>query len=133
MDQSSIAQNRSSRRSKVLLAASIDLGGRTIPVKLRDLCPGGALIEGDALPIEGSRIQFRREHLSVSCRVAWSHGRRAGLAFDALIRPEDVLHAIRPTPTTTNKSSTTEKSFRRPAVRSHELSPEERSLIRVWS
>lgn len=96
-------------------------------MKLRDLCAGGALIEGDALPIEGSRVVFCRDRLSASCRVAWSHGRRAGLAFDVLIRRDDVLRAIHPPrPAAT-------KTFRRPGVKSRGLSSEEWSLIRAWS
>jgi hypothetical protein len=127
MDQSSLSQNRRSRRATVLLSASIEVGGRSLPVKLRDLCPGGALIEGDALPVEGARVLFAREHLTVSCRVAWSHGRRAGLAFDAAIRPEDVMRAIRPS------TPRIPATFRRPGVKSHELSAEEWALIRTWS
>jgi len=97
-------------------------------VKLRDLCPGGALIEGDALPVEGSRVLFCREHLRVSGRVAWSHGRRAGLAFDAQIHPEDVLRSIG-----SASVPAVHKTCRRPGVKSHQLSPEDMNLIRTWS
>jgi PilZ domain len=127
MDQSAIVQNRGERRAKVLLSASIEVGGRSLSAKLRDLCAGGALIEGDALPVEGSRVRFCREHLTVSCRVAWAHGRRAALAFDAAIRPEDVLRAIRP------GKPTAPMHFRRPGVRSHKVSAEELALIQLWS
>ena len=56
MDQSSNSQNRKARRSNVLMAASLELSGTSLPVKLRNLSAEGALVEGDKLPVEGASI-----------------------------------------------------------------------------
>ena len=50
MDESGPKQNRRARRSHVLMAASIETNNVQVPVKLRNLSPEGALIEGDGLP-----------------------------------------------------------------------------------
>ena len=51
MDESSVNHNRRSRRSPVLLAATIELGATAHDVKLRNLSSDGALIEGaESLP-----------------------------------------------------------------------------------
>ena len=74
MDQSSNPQNRKSRRSNVLMSASLELSGTSLPVKLRNLSADGALVEGDKLPVEGASILFRKGDLSVPGRVAWVKG-----------------------------------------------------------
>lgn len=127
MDQSSINQNRRSRRSNVLLAASIETSGAVHPVKLRNLSTEGALIEGDRLPVEGSEVLFRRNELSVSSRVAWVDGKQAGVAFTRPIAAEDVLRNI-PKPRSRPKID-----YRRPSLASRELTPEERRLADSWA
>src|SRR5687768_16281901 len=94
MDQSNVPQNRQSRRSNVLLAASIEASGASHPVKLRNLSTEGALMEGDELPVQWSEVVFRRNELSVNSRVAWVHGRHAGVAFRRPTAQEDVLRNI---------------------------------------
>ena len=126
MDQSSIDQNRRSRRSNVLLAASIETSGAAIPVKLRNLSTEGALIEGDSLPVEGSEVVFRRNELSVSGRVAWVHGKQAGVAFLRPIAQEDVLRNI---PKPRDRAPV---RYRRPGLAFREISPEERRLAESW-
>lgn len=127
MDESSNTQNRRARRSNVLLAASIEVSGATIPVKLRNLSTQGALIEGDSLPVEGSEVRFQRNEISVSSRVAWVHGRQAGVAFGAPIAQEDVLRNI---PKPRHRAPT---EFRRPGLACRELSPEEQRLAESWA
>ena len=56
MDQSNNPQNRKTRRSNVLMSASLELSGTSLPVKLRNLSAEGALVEGDKLPVEGASI-----------------------------------------------------------------------------
>lgn len=116
MDESSNTQNRRSRRSNVLLSASIEFSGTALPVKLRNLSTEGALIEGDNLPVEGSEVVFRKAELSVAGRIAWVEGKRAGLAFPEKLAPEAVLRHI-PAPRARVKPD-----FRRPGLSSQPLS-----------
>ena len=69
MDQSSSSQNRKNRRSNVLMSASLELSGTSVPVKLRNLSAEGALVESDRLPVEGSSVLFRKGDLSMPGRV----------------------------------------------------------------
>ncbi|MEO6247346.1 MAG: PilZ domain-containing protein [Sphingomicrobium sp.] len=116
MDESSPTQNRRSRRSNVLLSASIELSGVSLPVKLRNLSSEGALIEGDKLPVEGSEVVFRKAELSLSGRIAWVEGKRAGLSFAENLAPELVLrHIPAPRPRVL-------PDFRRPGFASQPLS-----------
>lgn len=126
MDQSSITHNRSSRRSPVLLAASVEVGGATQAVKLRNLSKDGALIEGDALPVEGSSTLFCRNDLSVRARVAWVQGRFAGLAFERSLEKEEVLRNV-PKP-----KARIQPEFRRPGLACRPLSEDERRMIERW-
>jgi hypothetical protein len=126
MDESSFTHNRRSRRSNVFLAASIELSGTTVPVKLRNLSSQGALIEGDGLPVEGSEILFRRKTLSIKGRVAWVQGGQAGVAFHALLPQEDVLRNIpKPRPRVA-------PDFKRPGLACRKLSPDEQRLVDSW-
>lgn len=127
MDESSIAQNRRTRRSYVLLAASIEFGGSSLPVKLRNLSAEGALIEGKNLPVEGSVVLFRRNELEVRSRIAWVENHRAGVAFGVPLKAEEVLRNV-PKPRPRMKLD-----YRRPGLACRELSPEERRFIEKWA
>jgi len=127
MDESSTSQNRRARRSNVLLAASIELSGAVVPVKLRNLSTEGALIEGDSLPVAGAEVLFRRNELSVNSRVAWVHENHAGVAFKSPIPQEDVLRNI-PKP-----RYRAPLNFRRPALAVRALSADERRLAESWA
>jgi PilZ domain len=127
MDESSMNQNRRSRRSNVLLAASIETSGASLPVKLRNLSTEGALVEGDDLPLEGSEVLFKRNDLSVNSRVAWVHGKHAGVAFRGPIAQEDVLRNI-PKP-----KHRAHVDFRRPGLAVRQLTPEEQRLAATWA
>ena len=127
MDQTNIPQNRQSRRSNVLLAASIEASGASHPVKLRNLSTEGALIEGEDLPVEGSEVVFRRNELSVNSRVAWVHGKQAGVAFRRPIAQEDVLRNI-PKP-----RHRVPVDYPRPALASRAMTAEERRLAESWA
>lgn len=127
MDQSSINQNRQSRRSNVLLAASIEVSGTTIPVKLRNLSTEGALIEASGLPVEGSEVLFKRNELSVSSRVAWVHENHAGVAFRRPIAQEDVLRNI-PSPRYRHPLD-----FKRPGLGVQKLTDDEQRSAKGWA
>lgn len=119
-------KDRRSRRSPVLLAASIEVAGAPVAVKLRNLSQEGALIEGERLPLEGSTTFFRRNELRVSGRVVWVHGRYAGVAFDVPLNPEDVLRNI-PSP-----KPKAQPDFRRPALACRPLTAYERRMLETW-
>jgi len=110
MDQSSASQNRKTRRSNVLMSASLELSGAALPVKLRNLSAEGALVEGDKLPVEGSAILFRKGDLSVAGTVAWVKGRQAGVNFGQRLDPEQMLRHV-PAP-----RARVNPKFRRPGL-----------------
>ena len=126
MDQSNNPQNRKSRRSNVLMAASLELSGTSLPVKLRNLSSEGALVEGAKLPVEGAAIQFRKGELSVAGRVAWVKGGRAGISFSHNLEPEQVLrHVPAPRPRV-------HSDFRRPGLKAQDLTDEEKRFGEIW-
>lgn len=127
MDESIMTQNRRSRRSNVLLAATIEAFGNAIPVKLRNLSTEGALIEGKNLPLDGSRVVFKRNELAVDSHIIWVLGDQAGVAFDIPIATEDVLRNI---PAPRHRAPV---KFARPGLAHRELTAEERRLAQSWA
>ena len=126
MDESSMMKNRRSRRAPVLLAATVEVAGSPIAVKLRNLSEEGALIEGDNLPLEGSSTFFERNELHLRSKVVWVHGRYAGVAFDHPLKPEQVLRNIpKPKPPA-------QRDFRRPGLACRPLSDYERRMLERW-
>lgn len=118
--------NRRSRRSPVLLAATVEVAGAPVPVKLRNLSEEGALIEGDRLPLEGANTNFERNDLRLKGRVVWVHGRFAGIAFARALNPEDVLRNVpKPKPKA-------QQDFRRPGLACRPLTAYERRMLESW-
>lgn len=126
MDESSNTQNRQSRRSHVLMAASIEVDGASLAVKLRNLSTEGALVEAATLPAVGCEVRFRKNELSVPGEVAWVTGNRAGIAFFEKLDPEAVLRHV---PTS---RSPVKFDFRRPRLKGVDLSPGERKIGEDW-
>ena len=125
MEQEGPVQNRQQRRANVLMAAVIELSGQALPVKLRNMSSDGALVEGDALPIEGAEVMFKRKELSLSARVVWTKSGRAGLSFHEALSPEAVLrHVPVPQPRMVPE-------FRRPGLASRPLTLDERRAASV--
>ncbi len=129
MDEASMSQNRRSRRSNVLMSATIERSGVSVAVKLRNLSSEGALIEGDKLPIEGTEVLFRKAELELPGRIAWVEGKRAGVAFNRPLCPEALLRHV-PTP-----RPRVQPDFRRPGLGPTRLTTEERMFGAnfVWS
>ena len=126
MDQSNSPQNRKTRRSNVLMSASIELSGKSLPVKLRNLSADGALVEADMLPVEGASIMFRKGELCVQGRVAWAKTRHAGISFARKLEPEEVLRHV-PAPRARVKPE-----FRRPGLKAISLTDEELRFGENW-
>lgn len=126
MDESAITQNRRSRRSHLLMTATLEFSGRALKVKLRNLSPEGAQVEADDLPVEGAELLFRKGDLAVTGRIVWTKGRHAGIRFDQKLKTEAVLHHIpAPRPRMTSE-------FRRPGLSSRPLTEQERKLAESW-
>lgn len=127
MDETSHPLNRRTRRSQVLMTATLELSGSALQVKLRNLSEEGALIEGGNLPVEGSKVVFKRLELIVAGRIAWVSNGRAGVTFDMKLEPEAMLHHI-PVP----KPRVMPK-FKRPGLGARKLSPGERQVAETWA
>ena len=127
MDHSEVTQNRRSRRSPVLLTASIEVAGcRPIAVKLRNLSEEGALIEAEDLPPEGAAAYFKRNELKVSGRIVWVQGKYAGFAFNKPLKQDEVLRQV-PQP-----KPRAETGSRRPGFTCRPLSADDRKMLEVW-
>jgi hypothetical protein len=126
MDESSMTQNRRSRRSPVFLAATVEVDGVPQPVKLRNLSSEGALVEGDELPQDGSTTFFQRIDLRLKSRVVWVQDRFAGIAFGRELAADEVLRNVpRPRPKL-------KRDFRRPGLACRPLTAEERTRVSRW-
>ena len=124
MDQSGASQNRKTRRSNVLMSASLELSGTSLKVKLRNLSAEGALVEGDKLPVEGAAVLFRKGDLSVAGQVAWANGRQAGISFAQELKPDQLLrHVPTPRPRVT-------PTFRRPGL--NKFTDEDQGFGGAW-
>lgn len=108
------------------MAASIEADGTSVAVKLRNLSPEGALVEGEQLPAVGSSVIFRKKELNLAGRVAWVTGGRAGIAFDAMLDPESVMRHV------PRNKPLAKLDFRRPRIKAGELSPGERKIGQDW-
>jgi hypothetical protein len=126
MDQSTEAQNRKSRRSQVLLSATLEHNGAAQAVKLRNLSEEGALVESEKLPIEGTTVHFIRNDLNAAGRVVWVSGKYAGIAFSAKLDPAEVLRHI-PAP-----RPKIQPRYWRPGITTTELNAEQRRLAESW-
>lgn len=126
MDESAVTQNRRTRRSHFLMAASIESDGVTIPVKLRNLSSEGALVEGDKLPAAGSMVVFHKKELNLPGHIAWATAGRAGIAFEARLDPASVLRHV------PSIKAVPKPDFRRPRIRASEISPGERQIAQDW-
>lgn len=127
MDQSSITQNRRSRRSPLLLSAQVDVNGTPASVVLRNLSSEGALIEGAKLPLVGTSTTFRRNDLCVNGRIVWVQGRLAGVAFDRELDREEMLRQV-PKP-----RQKFDAHFRRPGLACRPLTEADRKMLELWA
>ncbi len=127
MDGSEQTERRSSR-SNVMLTATLQFPGASLEVVLRNLSQDGALIRGEDLPAEGTRVLFHRHGLSVQARIAWLHKEHAGVAFEEPLFPKEMLRHV---PPTERKPPPVIK--RRPGLLTKPLTPAERQLIEQWA
>ncbi len=82
---------RGEPRTSLFVMATLYAGSQSSPVMVRDLSPGGALIEGGVIPASGTSIRLCRGALKIAGEVMWCRGRRAGLRFGSGLQVNDWL------------------------------------------
>jgi len=127
-EQAESEADRRARRAPVLLAATIEFGRCSRPVKVRNISDSGALVEGEHLPPEGSTGTFSRNELSVGFTVVWVQGRYAGIAFVRGLDREEVLRHV-PQAKQTDRYP---PAFKRPGLACRPLTPYERRNLERW-
>lgn len=74
-------EHRSGSRSNVFLTAMLIGGDEPRTVRVRNLSPGGAFLDGEEIPPVGANVRLVRGSLSVAGNVAWQSEGHAGLRF----------------------------------------------------
>jgi len=90
------AEARTSDRSNVFVIAALYSEGGSAPVRIRNLSPSGALIEGIVLPLPGALVRLSRGSFHVSGEVVWSADGRSGLRFSNSISVPEWLPGASP-------------------------------------
>jgi hypothetical protein len=75
------ADKREQPRSSMFLACLLRTASGQVPVRVRNMSPSGALVEGPLATSIGSTVQLIRGSLQVRATVAWSSDQRCGLRF----------------------------------------------------
>jgi len=88
------SKSRSEERSHVFLAASLDTGAKSIAVRVRNLSPGGALLDGPELPGVGTRVRLRRGALSAVGEISWQRKTQSGIKFDGDVDTSSWVQAV---------------------------------------
>ncbi len=123
------SDKRGRERMRVLLAARLVTTFNDRPVKIRDLSGEGAMIEGDAMPSEGTDVILQRGPIEVFASVVWSDGRQCGLEFETVLEEEDFLTLLNPPmPSQTIAAPTPRHS----PLRSEPITPESWAAARDW-
>jgi hypothetical protein len=74
-------EDRVAPRTNLLLAATAEVVGRSLPIRIRNISETGALVEGAGLPEAGVALVLMRGDLQVAATVAWAAGSRRGVRF----------------------------------------------------
>lgn len=84
-------ETRNGERDSVLLLTDLvrEPPQPSVTVKVRNLSPGGMMIEGDVRAKRGMRVAAELRNIGpVAGTVIWALGRRVGVAFDDPIDPK---------------------------------------------
>jgi hypothetical protein len=79
--QSLTIRKREPKRSRVFLQASVDAGSGPVPARVLDISRSGALLQSEALVVEGTEIRLICGETHVDARVAWAEPGSIGLEF----------------------------------------------------
>ncbi|WP_373489476.1 PilZ domain-containing protein [Blastomonas sp.] len=87
----SLTEKEARDRDSLFLLADITFEGSDAvhKVKVRNLSPGGMMIESDLeVKTDQSIVAMLRNIGAVKGKIAWARNRRFGVAFDSLINPK---------------------------------------------
>lgn len=76
-----LVESRGIARTNLFVMATIYVGRRVLPVKIRNISDAGAMVEGPSLPVELEDVILARGSLTGTARVRWTAHGRAGLIF----------------------------------------------------
>jgi hypothetical protein len=79
----------------LFLSATMELGDRTSPVRIRTLSTRGATFDGPILPAIGATVCLRRLEISIPARVVGSRGGRCRVAFGGTVSIDDWVSGAR--------------------------------------
>jgi hypothetical protein len=82
---------RSESRNNLFVVAALSSTTASGPVRVRNMSPHGALIEGPVLPPEESPLRLSRGSLGVTGHIVWRRDNRAGVRFDSAVSVADWL------------------------------------------
>ncbi|WP_249340051.1 PilZ domain-containing protein [Sphingopyxis sp. L1A2A] len=91
------ALSRGADRDSLFLQASLVLPGRPDPVvvRVRNLSPGGMLVEGQVRVEQGATIEVDLKNVGpIPGRVVWAGEGKFGIAFDHPIDPQAVRRQV---------------------------------------
>jgi hypothetical protein len=86
-------EGRTSPRTSLFAAAVLDSGATRFPVRIRNISPAGALVQGNALPLVGSFVELVRGQLRASGDIRWSQNGKAGVSFTDAIAVEEWIRS----------------------------------------
>ncbi|MFL9842041.1 PilZ domain-containing protein [Sphingomonas sp. ST-64] len=82
------ASQRTAARDSLFLAATLRIDGTDVPVRVRNLSPGGLMAEYAARVTNGTPVEINVRGIGwTPGRIAWSAEGRIGVAFDREIDP----------------------------------------------
>lgn len=120
-------ERRQSTRATVAFVAAIGSGPSSETIKLRNMSPIGALVEGEMLPIPGSRVRLLRNDLPLMGHVVWVQGKRGGIRFE---EPANFTAYLRNVPSPRARPQLVSK---RPGLKSTPLSHSDRCIMERWA
>jgi hypothetical protein len=86
-----VAESRAGDRKNLFVVAQLIWGNGNSAVRVRNISPSGALIEGDRLPPAHTAVKLGRGELIVHGELVWQGAGKAGLAFVEPVQPGDWL------------------------------------------
>ncbi len=81
--------SRVEQRTNMFVLATLSSASASGQIKIRNMSPSGALIEGPVLPAVGEQLHLTRGASSVRGRIAWCFAGKAGVRFDGRVEVGD--------------------------------------------